>query len=117
MSKELKELLEKLAEQGQKTHNSIHALDKKLDLHIQKTEYELQKINELDNIQNKLLDQHIEGVNTLKKWCEVHEKANEFRFNKLEEPKKLAQYATRIIITVGSLAAAFTAIAKFLKWF
>jgi hypothetical protein len=94
---------------------SVVELDKKVDLHIQKTEFELSKINELDRIQNELLDQHIEGVNTLKKWCDQHEEQNRFRFEKLEEPRKFVGIAIKVMAAMGTVATAGVAILGLIK--
>lgn len=114
---EIKTLLIRLASKADETKDSIACLDKKLDLHIQKTEYELKRINELDDVQNRLLDQHIEGVNTLKKMYEAHEADDLERFQKLEAPRRWAQFTVKVFITVGSIAAAVAGIAKLLQLF
>jgi len=44
-------LLNKIQEQSKETQNTVIDLDKKVDLHIQKTEYELSRINALDEEQ------------------------------------------------------------------
>lgn len=107
-----------LADKHDETQRSVANLDKKLDLHIQKTELELRGINELDAIQNKLLDQHIEGVNTLKRWADGHETANSQRFQKLEEkhaaPRKWLKTAAKIIVTLGALATASAALKPYI---
>lgn len=92
-------------------------LDKKVDLHIQRTEFELNKINELDAVQNELLDQHIEGVNTLRKMYEDHERLDQTRFAKLDEPARLIKLLIKVIITTGAVVTALIAIGSFFKWF
>lgn len=92
-------------------------LDKKVDLHIQRTEYELKSIHEQDAIQNKLLDQHIEGVNTLKKIYDVHEASNNTRFAKLEEPRKFLKSATKAVLWLGGLGTAAMGIIEIISWF
>lgn len=79
-------------------------LDKKLDLHIQKTEYELAAIEKMDVQQNKLLDEHIEGVNTLKKWADDHSKQNEQRFLELAKPQIGWAFIVRTLTVVASLS-------------
>ncbi len=54
--------LKHIASNQEATTRCIAKLEKKIDLHIQRTEYELKAINALDEQQNKLIDQHIEGV-------------------------------------------------------
>lgn len=89
-------------------------LDKKVDLHIQKTEYELKNIHEQDAVQNKLLDQHIEGVNTLKKMFERHDKEDRERFAKLEEPRKFIKTVTRIVLWTGGIGTAVMGVLELL---
>ena len=84
---------------------TLGTLDKKIDLHIQGTAYELKAINRLDEQQNKLIDQHIDGVKTLKALIDRNENHNETRFQKIEEPKKLIGLFTKVMIVVGSIGA------------
>jgi hypothetical protein len=100
------------------THTHLISLDKKVDLHIQKTELELQRINELDQTQNALLDKHIEGVNTLKKWCDQHASDNDKKFEvlaaQMNSPKKWAQTTVKIVVTLGAVAGALAALKPYL---
>lgn len=87
------EALQDLKTDSKETRSCVDKLDKKLDLHIQKTEYELKSINELDQKQNESLAQHIEGVRSVKKLIQQHEEKDdkmftEFmnRFEKIEAP-------------------------------
>lgn len=110
-------LLNSIASDGRETRSAVQALDKKVDLHIQKTELELKNINKLDEQQNDLLDKHIEGVNTLKKWCDTHEKANEKRFSKLEAPRKWLKMTKDGLLWISAVAGAILVIAKFFHMF
>lgn len=91
-------------------------LDKKVDLHIQKTEHELRSINELDKVQNKLLDQHIEGVNTLKKIYDAHESSNNARFSELEKPRQFLTTATKMVLWLGGIGTAVMGILELIKF-
>lgn len=91
---------------------AITGLDKKVDLHIQKTEYELEAIHKQDEVQNQLLDQHIEGVKTLKRWCDDHVQENEKRFSKLEEPRKFLRTVGRILVYLGAIGGAVAGIVE-----
>lgn len=91
-------------------------LDKKVDLHIQRTEYELKNIHEQDAIQNKLLDQHIEGVNTLKRIYDAHDASNNTRFEKLEKPREWIKTTTRIIIWLGGIGTAVVAVVEMIRF-
>ncbi len=80
------DLLNDIRTDQKETRKCVDNLDKKVVLHIQKTEFELQAINKLDEHQNELLGEHIKGVNTLKTWCDEHAQQNDIRFDKLEAP-------------------------------
>ena len=114
-------LLKSIDAKSCKTHESLAGLDKKLDLHIQKTEFELKRINEQDEHQNRLLDEHIAGVNTLKELLEAHDRKDEVKFAKLEAPQKWWKMTSRItvklVVSVGAIAGALAGIAKFFNWF
>ena len=98
--------LRKIAEHQDAHTRCISKLDKKIDLHIQKTEYELKAINALDEQQNKLIDQHIEGVKGVVTLIETHNKAYEKRFQVLEEPAKAKKWLKSQWLTLGSVCAA-----------
>lgn len=102
---------------------SISDLDKKLDLHIQKTEFELQKITNQDEIQNQLLDQHIAGVNTLKQIHLAHVEHNNLQFEKvdreieaLKEPAKWIRNTTKLVLWLGGLGTSILGIYKLLTF-
>ena len=92
------------------------ALDKKLDMHVQKMDYELSGIRSMDEQQNKLIDQHIEGVKTLRSIFEAHEKIDEKHFQDisgalsarltiLEAPRKWIWQGFKYISMFGAGAA------------
>lgn len=110
-------ILNSIAERSEETKDLVQALDKKVDLHIQRTQLEFERINELDARQNELLDKHIEGVNTLKKWCDSHERANEKRLSKLEAPRKWLQMTKDGLLWISAVAGAILVLAKFLHFF
>lgn len=110
-------LLRSISDKADQTREMVSSIDKKLELHIQKTEYELKNIHELDGRQNELLDEHIKGVNTLKEWCDDHERANQERFQRLEQPRKWLEMTKQIVLWIGSVAGALAAIIHFFgKW-
>jgi septal ring factor EnvC (AmiA/AmiB activator) len=96
---------------------NIGHLDKKVDLHIQKTELDLKAIHKLDEQQNALIDKHIEGVNTLKKMHETHLKESNKRFQEIEAPKKWFSITWKIVLGIGALAATGLTIARILEMF
>jgi dynactin complex subunit len=109
--------LKKIASNSDETHKAVVALDKKLELHIQRTEFELNRINELDANQNKLLDEHIAGVNTLKNMYETHEKKDEERFSQVMAPAKWLLNTLKVVTITGGAAGALAAIFKLIKMF
>ena len=91
------EMLQKVSEQVQDTQESVIKLDNKLDLNIQKIEYELKAINELDGRQNAMLDEHMKRTALA-----------EERIAELEEPKKaikkLVEWSKWIMAIAGGIA-------------
>ncbi len=112
----LTRMVDEQREHRAETSRSFSDLDKKVDLHIQKTEYELAHIHQQDERQNELLDQHIAGVNTLRKIHEAHVEDNEKRFAKVEEPQRAIKLLTRAILWAGGIGTAATGILEFVKW-
>lgn len=102
------EQLESRAEMAE----NFSKLDKKVDLHIQKTEYELEGIHKQDGIQNKLLDEHIAGVKTLTAIHDLHVKENEERFSKLEEPRKFLKTLGKILVAFGAAGGALAGVTE-----
>ena len=109
-------LLSKQIEHAEKTHTQMSGIDKKLDLHIQKTEYELEAINRLDHEQNEQLRLHIEGVQTLKSLYDNHREESQARLSSLENPRIAFALIKKWILGLGALAAAGLAILKFFEY-
>jgi hypothetical protein len=116
-------LLRGLVEDQKANNKTVVELDKKLDLHIQQTSYELKRINDQDEIQNHLLDKHIEGVNTLKAMHIAHVEENEKQFKKVDDeieglrkPADWIRTTTKIVLWLGSTAVAVTGLVEFIKW-
>ncbi len=131
INKELN-LMQRVSDQMKRTADSLQAvekcvnkLDKKLDLHIQKMEYELTSINEQDKEQNKLLAEHSARSDALQKDNELREQdllakfisykenADE-RLNKLEGPRKWLKTSRNILVYVGGGTSAIYGILKLL---
>lgn len=103
------DLLRKLLDQSEDVSKIIDRMDRKMDLHIQRTEYEFEKIKELDETQNRILDEHVAGVNTLKAMLEVYKSEANQRLDSLEQPRKtLATLKTWIISAAAVVAAIMT---------
>jgi hypothetical protein len=72
----------------------------------------LTKIEILDEVQNKQLEEHIRRTDLL----EGLYRANEERITKLEEPKKAISLVKKWVIAAGSVAGAIAAIVSFIKF-
>lgn len=96
--------------------DSVGGLDKKVELHIQSTQYELKGIRALDEQQNKLIDQHIEGVKNLRAWLDRHEVDDGKRFEALERPKRFRQQALKYLVSLGVVAGAIAGIIELWFW-
>jgi len=110
----LKKLLEHAEDQKEssvETQKCIAKLDKKLDLHIQATNFELTSIKEEDQIQNKLLKEHMSGVNTLKDIRDTDKKEINRRLTRMEDDKKFWKKLKSILMAVSAVAVALSAIA------
>lgn len=119
------------------TKTFVKSLDSKLEKHIEYSSEEFNKINNLDMEQNRSLDRHIEGVNTLKelyiahrvesieqiqllkdslevqkKDSENNNKLIEARLQSLEKPGTLIKYAGKVLVWVGTVLAALVSIIK-----
>jgi len=107
-----REILNKLLDHAEETKDSISNLDKKLDLHIQKSEYELKQIHETDKRQNVILEEHVQGVTTLKEMHRLQKKEFSVRFEKLEAPRKWVKTTAKYLIGLGSIVGTAYAIVK-----
>src|SRR5271170_5813423 len=77
----------------------VSSIDKKLDLHLQEVRFELSRIKETDEVQNKLLSEHSQRSSELKRDNDLKEaslradmKKLESRVDELSIPWKLARY-------------------------
>ena len=118
---ELKSINRKIEEINVRTTH----MEKTISLHIQKTEYEFDKIHTLDQQQNDILDKHIEGVLTLKKMYALLEedftnrltnqqKAISSRLRKVEAPQNAIAWIVKV---AGGASVIGTAIYGALKAF
>lgn len=112
------------------TKVTVKNVSRKLDDHISATSSELKRINDLDMEQNRILDKHIEGVNTLKdmhvahrietitqidilkETLELQKKETEARLKYIEKPFELIKYAGKVVMWVGAVAGAIAGIIK-----
>ena len=71
--KDLKSSNDNLDTKMDHLHECFHRLDKKVELYSQETKHELSNIKELDQTQNKILEEHHQRSNELKKDNELRE--------------------------------------------
>lgn len=116
------------------SNSSIRELDKKFELHKQRIEFDIDRINELDARQNDLIDEHIQGVNTLKEMhvahreeslkmihrlkesCDMQMAATDTRLRELEKPSPWMIWLGQNKIIAGGLIATAAALATILKF-
>lgn len=123
-------LLNKVLKTTEETQKCVNSLDKKVDLHIQETKFELKAISETNERQNKGLDEHQQRSTEIKRDNELREAklrheifgatGLEPRVSKLEEPKKvrnlLAKWAVLGAKVVGGVLAMFKIIDLIIKY-
>lgn len=102
--------------------NSVNQLDKKMDLHIQKTDYRFDNIEKLDEAQNELLAQHAQRSEEIKKDNELresqlrheimgdHPTSLKTRVEQLEIPRKWLATTKTAILWLSALFGAIVAI-------
>lgn len=116
------ELLRKVSDQVDFSQKCLDNLNTKLELSHQTLRSEIEKINLLDEQQNKILDEHIAGVNTLKDLLATQREevkllntALELRINSLEQPVIWLSTTKKVLITTGAIAGSITVILKLLE--
>lgn len=98
----LDDIAQKQSEQHQESMKGLNKLDKKVDLHIQKTDYRLESINNLDQEQNDILEDHVRGVEALEKIHETHVAEANARFETLEAPRNWLKKTWSVIKWAGA---------------
>lgn len=105
-------ILEKLGEISERTA--------RIEVGYEHMKADVAEIKRQDDIQNKLLDEHIKGVATaqqrLTNEIEVR-KALETRVSKLEEPSKFLSLLKKYIVWIGAVAGAIAGIIKAALYF
>lgn len=117
-------LLEKISDQTKETQDCVNKLDKKLDLSIQKVEFEIKEINKLDQRQNESLERHIAGVKGNTELIQQHRKEWDRRLQELEDSKiwkkmtwkKIVALSGGITLFATMIAAIGKAIPYLIKW-
>lgn len=90
----LVEMVNKLLDQSSETQRCVVALDKKVDLHIQKTEIQLEAIEKLDLQQNSILEEHHKRSTRLEEDNKLRESALRLELAKFDE--SLAEKVSKI---------------------
>lgn len=112
------QLLTRIVDQVQETQECVNKLDKKLDLNIQKVEFEIREINKLDEQQNASLAEHIEGVKTLKQMHSEMQTHFDERLGKLEKPSGVSRWVKdtrKGILWLGAIGGSIYGIIKALQ--
>lgn len=109
------EILDRISDQVTSTQKCLDKLNSKVDLSTQKLQSEIEKINKLDEQQNKILDEHIAGVNTLKKMHELQKEEVRKRLQELEKPREWLKTTRKGILWLGGIAAALYSILRLLE--
>lgn len=126
MSKLDQQLITRMLDKLDKTHEVVISLDKKLDLHVQRTEQEFEAIRVLDEHQNQLLAEHskrsdrLEADNklreaTLRKEITQNVQALDKRISFLETPWKWVLTTKKGIIWLAAVATALAGIIELIK--
>lgn len=109
------QLLKKLLASQLELQETVAELDKKMELHAQKADYEFSQLKRLDEEQNALIDEHIAGVTTLRQMHKLLKDDIHARLERLETPRKALNYATSLILWLGSIAGATLGLIKLLQ--
>ena len=114
------ETMKEVLEEARETRGCVQQLDKKMDLHIQKTELEFEHIRELDAKQNLLLEEHSTRSDRLEKDNKLREEAIrlEFgeRFEDIEAPRKWLTTTLKVGFWVASGAGAIYGLYEFYEF-
>jgi len=82
MTDYINDMMKKLLEQSEETQRTVISLDKKVDLHIQKTEMQLEQIHRLDEQQNAILEEHHKRSDGLARDNELREQTLRLELSK-----------------------------------
>lgn len=118
--------LERIMDRLKENSDTLAAMDKKMDLHIQETKFELASIKRLDEIQNAILQEHHDRSVQLKRDNELREAslrkemqdgvaAQNKRLEKLEAPGKWWALTKRWALIGSSISTAAIALYEAMK--
>lgn len=126
MSKLDEQLIARMLDKLDKTHEVVTSLDKKLDLHVQRTEQEFEAIRVLDAHQNELLAEHSKRSDRLEEDNKLREAALrkemsenvqtlDKRVSVLETPWKWILTTKKGIVWLAAVATAAAGIVELVK--
>ena len=126
MGKLDEQLIARMMDKLDKTHEVVTTLDKKLDLHVQRTEQEFEAIRKLDQDQNALLAEHAKRSDRLEEDNKLREAAlrNEFsttakdldkRVSVLETPWKWILTTKKGIMWLAAIATSVAGVVELIK--
>ena len=123
--------MREVLERTEETKDCVQKLDKKVDLHIQKTEMEFEQIRELDDKQNNLLEEHAKRSDRLEKdnalreeklrleYKEEDKKIHsdlDTRLQKIEKPRDWLKMTAKVIFWTASAAGAMYGAYEFFEF-
>ena len=110
-------LLDLIISRLKENTDTLAAIDKKLDLHIQETKYEFKAIRDLDVLQNAILEEHHKRSDRLAEDNALREaalraemKKQDARIEKLEAPGKWWATTKKWLLGLGAVAGAIAAV-------
>jgi hypothetical protein len=120
------QIIARMLDKLDKTHEVVTVLDKKLDLHIQRTEQEFESIKVLDEQQNQLLAEHAKRSDRLEQDNKLREEALrrdmhdaikplEDRISILETPWKWILTTKKGLAWISAAIASIIGIIEFIK--
>jgi hypothetical protein len=125
-----KETRKQILEKVEETQLSVSQLDKKMDLHIQKTGLELEQIKVLDEKQNQLLADHAARSDRLEKDNQLREQALKIYIDEkhdtletsftdkiqvIEKPRQWLIMTSKIFFWCASAAGALYGVWQFIE--
>jgi len=120
------QLLARMLDKLDKTHEVVTLLDKKVDLHVQRTEQEFEALRALDARQNDLLDEHAKRSDRLEADNKLREAALKLELEKtakdldkrvtvLETPWKWVLTTKKGIAWLAAVAGSVAAIVELIR--
>lgn len=109
------ERLKDIGEDQKDLKESFHEFSKNVEVQSERTKHEIERIHDLDEVQNKLLDEHIQGVKTLKSMYKLQKKEYDERLGKVELPQKAFTFIAKVSGGVTAIIGAIYGVLKFFE--